>query len=327
MHRILWVASVVCYVSFGAACRDATNASPVAGSAGTAGTSAGTGVAGSTAGTGIGGSGGSAGGTAGATAVAGASGSGTAGTGDVYTCKPPAAEPGGSKTMGQSCCGGLGTCSKNSRAMSAAYGVDQCKPDLRCAPSEAGFEDAGVAESQACKVELPPGLIPNSDLEGRCVPNCFTSGDTTTGNLGQSSCDKGSKCVPCYSPVTGASTGACEQAGDKPKQPAPAAFPSCGDSNVGYCVPSTAVTSMGNVMLPQLTCAQGQVCAPKQRVLDSRACFSHCESGVGGPGACVANFVVPESSRSFLMQMTCAPGELCVPCVSPLDMMVTGACG
>ena len=321
MHRKLLIASVACYVSFGSACRDATDAASDAGTAGMPVTSAGTGAAGGPSGAGGAGSGGAAGAT-----VAGASGAGGAPTGDVYTCKPPAPEPGGTKAMGQSCCGGLGTCSKGAGGSSAAYGVDECKPDLKCAPSAAGFDDAGISESETCKVELPPGLVGNTELEGRCVPNCFTSGDTTTGNLGQSSCDKGSKCVPCYSPVTGASTGACEQAGDKPKQPAPPAFPSCGDSSIGYCVLSTAVMPTGNVMLPQLTCPQGQVCAPKQRVLDSRACFAHCESAVGGPGACIANFLVPESSRALLMPMTCSPGELCVPCINPLDMTTTGAC-
>jgi len=326
MRRELWILSVACYVWFGTACRDSKIVGADSSPAGAAATS-GTAGSGGRGGAGVSGSAAGAGGTAGAAAVAGASGAAMGGMGgDVYKCKPPAPEPGGSKGEGQGCCGGLGTCSKGSGGMFAAYGVDECKPDLKCAPSVAGFDDAGITDAQSCKVDLPATLIGSMELEGRCVPDCFSSGDPTSANLGQSSCDKGSKCVPCYSPVTGASTGACEQNGDKPKAPAPPSFPSCGDGNIGYCVPSTAVMTSGNVMLPQLTCEQGRVCAPKQRVLDSRACFAHCESGIGGPGACIANFVVPESSRSFLMKMTCMEGELCVPCISPLDMTATGAC-
>jgi hypothetical protein len=83
---------------------------------------------------------------------------------------------------------------------------------------------------------------------------------------------------------------------------------------------------MTMVMLPQLTCASGEVCAPKVRVLDSQACFAHCDSMLGGPGACIAGFVIAEMNRSFLMKSDCQTGELCAPCVSPLDMKPTGAC-
>ena len=81
----------------------------------------------------------------------------------------------------------------------------------------------------------------------------------------------------------------------------------------------------GTVMLPQLTCADGSVCAPKARVLSPNACFAHCDS-IGGPGACVASFIIPMQFQTLLPQGSCMTGEICAPCVSPIDMMRTGAC-
>ena len=292
------------------------------GKSGASGSRAGTGGSGN-AKAGTGGVSGSAG-TLGASGAAGVAGA------DVYMCKPPAAEAGGSKLEGQSCCEGLGVCSKNPSGQGASgYGLNECKAgsDLKCAPmpGAGSGDDAGTAAVASCKADIP-NLISGTPLEGRCIPSCFTVGDPTAANLGQSTCDKNSKCVPCYSPVTGKSTGACEQGGDKPAQPAPTGFPSCGDHDTGYCVPSSSVMGAGNVMLPQLSCAADQVCAPKVRVLNSRACFAHCDSGIGGPGVCIASFIVPESSRMLLMKTTCMDGEICVPCVSPLDQKPTGAC-
>jgi hypothetical protein len=47
---------------------------------------------------------------------------------------------------------------------------------------------------------------------------------------------------------------------------------------------------------------------------------------MGGAGACIAAFIVPEAQRGLLGKVTCSDGELCVPCVSPIDQMRTGAC-
>jgi len=236
----------------------------------------------------------------GGTGGTGGSTAGTGGTmatdaGDLYKCKPAAEEPGGTSEAGETCCSGLGICTENPSGTAAeGYGLDECKAgeDLKCVPMlptddiDGGLDaDGGTAPIASCRVELPENLVGDLDLEGRCVPSCFITGDASTSNLGQSSCDTGSKCVPCYSPVTGASTGACGQAGDAPVEAAPPGFAECGDDDVGYCVGAGAVAGAGMVNLPQLTCAGGEVCAPKLRVLDQKACFAHCESGIGGPGA------------------------------------------
>jgi hypothetical protein len=267
---------------------------------------------------------------------AGAAGMMAGDAGETYQCKPPEPEKGGTASEGQACCSGQGVCTKNPTGPgSQAYGLSDCAAgkDLKCAPAVIADPDAGVGDDggagalpASCRMQL--GTATDApDFEGRCIPSCFVSADPSTANLSRSTCDMGSVCVPCYSPLTGDSTGACAQPGDAPVDPAPTAFASCGDQDSGYCVPAGLVSgAAAGAMLPQLTCGDGAVCAPKSRVADSKACFAHCDSGIGGPGACIAKFIIPMQFQAALQQSTCMPGEICAPCVSPLDMMRTGAC-
>jgi len=266
----------------------------------------------------------------------GGSGMGVAGSpvpdaGDPYTCEPPAPEEGGSADEGESCCGGLGRCSRNvSGPGTASYGLDECTDgqDLKCVPLEmeasqdAGADDDAGASAQLASCRMTLGSTAGQDFEGRCIPSCFLSGQASA-NLMQSTCEASERCVPCYSPITGESTGACNRPGDAPVEAAPAGFAECGEENIGYCVPAGAGSGSG-AMLPQLTCGDDQVCAPKLRVLDQSACFARCQSL--GPGACVAKFVIDPQFQSILPMSTCMPGELCAPCVNPTSGMPTGAC-
>jgi hypothetical protein len=268
-------------------------------------------------------------GSGGSSGASGASGD----AGSVYQCEPPPAPTGGDAKEGEACCSGLGVCTENPTGPgSEAYGLSSCTAgrELKCVPvapvdGDAGADDdagpGGVPPS--CRMTLASAGAGGPDFEGRCVPSCFLTGDPSSSNLVQSTCDDDSKCVPCFSPITGQSTGACNQPGDAPVEAAPAGFAACGEGDIGYCVPMGA---SGGVMLPQLTCGDGNVCAPKARVLDPDSCFAHCVSPLGGAGACIAAFIVPEAQRNLLGKVTCEDGELCVPCVSPIDQMRTGAC-
>jgi hypothetical protein len=274
------------------------------------------------------------GGASGASGMGGASGVGMSGMGgvggDPYTCMPaqPTPDPGGSADEGEACCGGLGLCTANvSGAGTDAYGLDDCSAgaNLKCVPNPAlASEDGGVDEDggapsglASCRMMVGMGA---TTYEGRCIPSCFLLGRATA-SLMQSTCDAESKCVPCYSPITGESTGACERNGDAPVEPAPAGFTECGDGNTGYCVPGGA---SGMAMLPQLTCPMGDACAPKSRVLDQGSCFTRC-TGPLGPGACLPAFIAG-SQAAILTMETCLMGELCIPCINPLTMMPTRAC-
>jgi hypothetical protein len=251
-------------------------------------------------------------------------------TGSPYTCEPPPG-PDGTVPVGEACCEGLGTCIALTGDAGSGLGVGDCNAaeNLRClplgplgdagAPSDAGA-DGGTSGLAKCRMQ--PANTPDggTDYEGRCVPECLTRG---AASLEQGECNADFVCVPCYSLITGASTGACNNPGDAPVDPAPMGFDECGEM-LGYCVPNTSVGDAG-VDLMQLTCDEDESCVPKQRVTSPNACFAQCGSPFG-PGACVPAFLVPEGSRSFLPQAECQTGELCSPCVHPTTMMPTGVC-
>ena len=113
--------------------------------------------------------------------------------------------------------------------------------------------------------------------------------------------------------MNGKSTGICELPGDSPLEPPPAAFKERAEGNAGYCVPSYAAGGAA-AQLSQLTCAAGELCAPKNKVADPDACFERCDTAIGlGPGACAPSFLAA-GLGGILQMSTCKAGELCIPC-------------
>jgi hypothetical protein len=242
-----------------------------------------------------------------------------------YQCEPPAG-PDGTIAAGQSCCEGLGTCVALGGDAGAALGVGDCSAaqGLRCmpasAPGDAGAgTDGGTNALSKCRFRAAT-QDGGADYEGRCLPECLTRGTST---LQQGECPDEFVCTPCYNLITGASTGACDNDGDRPVDPAPPGFAECGDS-LGYCIPASSVGPTG-ANLPQLSCEAEERCAPKVRVEQSDGCFPRCDS-VFGAGACLPAFLIPMESRGVLQPAGCATGELCSPCINPTTMMRTGAC-
>ena len=72
----------------------------------------------------------------------------------------------------------------------------------------------------------------------------------------------------------------------------------------GYCVPDAVLTAVGSY-------------TPKT-----------CASVGGAPGACASKCLTEVAATAALLpQDVCDDGDVCVPCVSPLDGMETGVCG
>jgi hypothetical protein len=193
--------------------------------------------------------------------------------------------------------------------------------DLRCAPNQPApttptmsDADAGpVAKSgfNVCRVRFPGAPADFPDYEGRCLPTCFVQHSPIAARLSGAGCQTGETCSPCFSPLTGESTGTCDLYGDSPADQAPEGFGECANG-LGYCVPSFAA-GMNASQLMQLTCKSGELCGPKNKVADPGACFEHCDAGAFGPGACVPMFLAAGLS-GFLSASTCSNGEVCGPC-------------
>jgi hypothetical protein len=327
---------------------------------GTGGSSSSTGGSSSSTGGSSSSTGGSSSSTGGSSGKAGAAGS----SASQYVCDMNAMtmprDPGGTAKAGDSCCMtaagfSAGSCVKTSSISDplrkAAYGHDTCAAstdaasDLKCAPTDAALADAGsLGVYEKCTAKLGGTL----SLEGRCLPKCFVAGMAAADNLAQETCmTKDFVCAPCYNPIDGSDTGACSQkAGDKPVDPKPAQFKTCGalkagGTDLGICVPEGLVTDPVQKMALEMAfsgdagvadlCAAGDICAPSLKAKDIRACFKHCTSAVGA-GACVPTYLVPGNERSVLAGSpdTCdKDNEECAPCLNPLSSppnAPTGAC-
>jgi len=233
-----------------------------------------------------------------------------------YGCKPKSNDPGGSAREGTACCGGQGVCTEADNAAPDAPHDICSADDLRCVPApskqqESSSEDAGTRHAQTCRVQLPGTPASGPDYEGRCVLTCFVKTSTIFSRLSQANCPASYTCTPCYNPLTGETTGACDHDGDAPAEPKPTGFAECGNG-LGYCVPVYAAGTQAS-QLSQLSCASGELCAPKIKAADPSACFPHCVSPALGPGACVPAFLTT-SFAALLTQETCETSELCAPC-------------
>jgi hypothetical protein len=245
-------------------------------------------------------------------------GGGAAGTAGVlpdsaYQCKPPLGDRGGMAQAAASCCGGLGVC-KSGESAGLPHDACAAQPDLRCVPVPNPETDAdgGVDTTfMGCRLQLPGAPPTAPSYEGRCLPTCFVAGSPIANRLSQAGCSKGQVCSPCYNPLDGRATGICERSGDAPLDPPVVPLAQCADG-LGYCVPSYAVGSSA-AQLMQLTCAAGELCAPKNKVADPNSCFARCDAAALGPGACVPAFLAGLVAP-LLSPDGCATGELCAPC-------------
>ncbi len=203
------------------------------------------------------------------------------------------------------CCEGRGTC------LPAAFvdpkelallGGSDCSDANICVPNEL----IGV-DPVACQVA-------SSGAEGRCLPSCLAGVAARGDQLRQDDCEDSDRCVPCYDPLTGASTGACDR-GAGPSEP-PIVFAPCCEGPAGpsgACVPSDLLPP-GSPDLPAQTCAEGTVCAPRAVVADPTAQFPACTSRRGSAGVCIEECYLPSLALSVSLGSDCEAGQRCVDC-------------
>jgi hypothetical protein len=162
--------------------------------------------------------------------------------------------------------------------------------------------------------------------EGRCVSTCVAGAIAKQKDrLPTAGCAANEVCAPCYDPVTGEDTGACEINGDKPAKPA-YTFPKCcgrGDTAAGVCVSPTLAGDQADI-LRQESCARDKLCAPIGKAQDPSYRFPVCYSALLGTGACVNSCILDPTQAAILSRDGCGQGELCAPCV--LLGTPTGAC-
>lgn len=213
-----------------------------------------------------------------------------------------------------SCCGGAGRCIPRAQvpAESASrLDADTCQGGPLCVPRPLAGDPNAVP---------PTCRAAQTNAEGRCLMECLPEVRPGRDRLGRQSCAAGERCVPCYDPISGESTGACtfSPSDPGPSEP-PYLFASCCGGQ-GLCVPSSSVPAGAD--LPVDSCsASGAVCAPREQVEGNPA--QSCTSSLGN-GVCLDPCFLPPGLIAFAQVGSCAASERCAPC--NLFGSATGAC-
>jgi hypothetical protein len=173
-----------------------------------------------------------------------------------------------------------------------------------------------------------------SDSEGRCLPNCIPVVAKQRFELPQSSCPEAYACVPCFDPIDGSESDACQFPGDPGPSTVPITYDKCcrttGVGTLGTCVPSEILSTDLASALPQDVCREKDfVCVPDDMAggLDSHldSCVTQILQ-VPILGGCLPEcFIEDPDLKDQLGQEECGIGELCTPCIT-LDSILPGAC-
>jgi hypothetical protein len=198
--------------------------------------------------------------------------------------------------------------------LAACDSMSECVPDLFIA-SGGSF--------------ISPTCTSIAGAEGRCLSKCIPSVQAQAAQLPQSTCATGDVCVPCYDPVSGKSSGACNLSCDPGPQKPPTTLPKCcGDK--GVCVPSSSVPQAQRSQLAVDGCpadSNNYLCAPNELTMSGGFTPPTCASLDNGEGRCLSTCLPSVAAQaSTLPQSTCAAAYRCVPCYDPITGADTQAC-
>lgn len=195
----------------------------------------------------------------------------------------------------------------------------ECDADSFCVPDEL-IATAGNFIPETCESV--------AGFEGRCLSDCLPEVQAQADRLPQSSCAASETCVPCYDPLTGMDTGACNLSCDVGAAPGgPTQLPGCCGGD-GTCIPAELAGDDAD-SLGQDSCPadSGLLCAPDD-IIDGTFVAASCTTGgiIGGgePGACLPDCLGAVDSI-LVSQGSCDDGFKCAPCEGPLGGD-TGAC-
>jgi len=222
-------------------------------------------------------------------------------------------------------------------------GFDKCGEGGRCVPVEA-VSEAQRSKLSACakglcapekSVAAKGGHLPATcrsvaGAEGRCLSKVIKDIADKAATLPRSSCDANELCAPCFSPIDGSDTGACNSVPcDQPKE-GKKTFASCCEGK-GKCVPEGSITDPSQKeKLEAKECNEGaELCAPAEDVgrTTKRPSCTGTMRGLNKAyvGACVSNCLDLGIKGVFLVQGSCDSDHKCAPCVDPFGKN-TGAC-
>jgi hypothetical protein len=232
---------------------------------------------------------------------------------------PPALDTGAF----DSCCSGTGTCVPSvlvGSDMASQLTTDSCQDPLLCVPSELAGSSGGRLSS--CTVS-------STGAEGRCAPSCLPKVAAMAERLERDDCTQLEMlCVPCFDPLSGEGTGACELGSDRGPTDAPRVFTHC-CHDAGRCLPPSLLPDDVRERVASDECRETDfLCVPELWLSDASNTPQPCRAvDTEAEGRCLPD-CLPEVARrkEQLTQSDCGSHELCTPCFDPVSGEATGAC-
>jgi hypothetical protein len=172
----------------------------------------------------------------------------------------------------------------------------------------------------------PASCTSVAGAEGRCLSRVLPAVAGQEDLLPQATCASNELCTPCYNPIDGTSTGACNLSCDVgPTQPAKT-FASCCDARA-KCVPSAAIPDAQEENLEQDSCMTAELCVPTQILNDGPFPTCNANSIILGSytGVCLSDCLDFGIQGIALARGNCAANNKCAPCVQ--NGQPTGAPG
>lgn len=244
---------------------------------------------------------------------------------------------------------GGGACGSNEATIDVS-GFPKCLDGGRCVPG-AAIPEADRKRLNTCPDGtsycvpemflatggnyLPKSCTSLAGGEGRCLSRLFKDIEAQKDALPQDVCAESERCAPCYDPITGALTGACNLVScDAPKKPKVVFGDCCKDKTGkagGRCVPKSLIPAKDQSGLEAKECnAQTELCAPSDE-LDPAYVPPKCKASAllgDYDGVCISDCVHKDFFTDLgTDQGNCAAGTFCAPCKNPLTGAATGAPG
>ena len=220
--------------------------------------------------------------------------------------------------------------------------LTSCGPDAHCLDAALITDPAQAARLGKCtdptKLCVPDSFIKTggkftaatctsvAGAEGRCLSKVLPDVAKQADLLPQSSCAASELCTPCFNPIDGTSTGACNLSCDTgPTQPAKT-FASCCSARA-KCVPASAVPDDQEDQLEQDTCGDADVCVPNEILNDGPFPTCNANSLILGnyTGVCLSDCLDFGIQGIALARGNCQANFKCAPCTQ--NGQPTGAPG
>ena len=219
-----------------------------------------------------------------------------------------------------------------------------CAPDAHCVdtalvPAASAAQLGKCADaSKLCVPDIfiktggkftPPTCRSVNDAEGRCLSLALPAVKAQETLLPQSTCGASERCTPCFSPIDGMPTGACNQACDTgPTEPAKSFTACC--SGRGKCVAASSIPDdqEGNLDDSDDACLPDvELCVPDQILNNGPFTTCTANSFILGAysGVCLSDCLDFGIQGIALARGSCANHFKCAPCTQ--NGQPTGAPG